>query len=260
MIEFFDTHAHICSPHFSTDEQIHVLTRAMEASVRAITLIATEEKALCDILSLSSNPNLPSEIQLFFSAATPPHDAQNIEDPLYEKIQEAIQGKKLSAIGETGLDYFYHEETKAIQQLYFRRYLDLAAKTSLPIIVHCRNAFSDFFPIFSEYQGKVQAILHCFTGTYEEAMKLLHMGIFISISGIVTFPKSIQLQQIVSKIPLDHLLIETDSPYLAPIPFRGKRNEPAYVPYVAQMIAKLQNVTCEEIAEKTTKNGFSIFS
>jgi TatD DNase family protein len=194
------------------------------------------------------------------AAATTPHDVEKEGETFFPMVEEKARQGKLIAIGETGLDYHYEYSPAAKQREYVVKYFGLAIETSLPIIFHCRAAFNDLFELADlHYQGR-KAVLHCFTGTLEEAKGCLERGWYVSMSGIVTFKKSAQLREVAAFVPLDRLLIETDTPYLAPESKRGKRNEPSYIDETAKIIAELKGISIEELAAATTQNASQFFS
>lgn len=249
-----DSHAHLTHISFSEDVR-PFLERAKSSGIESIVNICTNP------LELERGLALASEFPWIYTvAATTPHDvAKEGEEAFPIMERHAMQGD-LVAIGETGLDYHYYPETKEIQQLFLRRYLQLAIKCSRPVVIHCREAFADLFQILDEeYEGR-PGVLHCFTGTLEEADEVIKRGWYLSLSGIVTFKKSTTLQEIAKKVPLGQLLIETDSPYLAPAPHRGKPNEPAYLLDTAKFIANLRGIPLENLAAATTFNTRSLFS
>lgn len=177
-----------------------------------------------------------------------------------EDLLEWSQHPKVVALGETGLDYYYSNDDKALQQESFIIHLKAAAKAQLPVIVHTRDARADTLALIKEHGSESSAgVLHCFTESWEMAEKAIEMNYMISISGIVTFKNAHELKDVVKRIPLDRLLVETDSPYLAPVPFRGKPNEPKYVREVAEYIAELKQVPFTELAEATTRNFYRLF-
>lgn len=246
---FIDTHAHLTSDTLINDTQ-QILARAQINKVDKIVNICTDKKSLKAGLFLrEENP------WVFNAAATTPHDVEEEGESFFPFVEQAAYHKQLIAIGETGLDYHYQHSPREIQKKYLERYLILSRKVDLPIILHCRDAFADLFAIV----GRVPAVLHCFTGTLEEAKKALELGWYISISGIVTFKKSQALQEVVKYVPLERLFIETDAPYLAPVPYRGKVNEPGFLPETAKIVANLKQVSVEEIAKQTTKNAEKFF-
>ena len=166
--------------------------------------------------------------------------------------------KKLIAIGETGLDYFYGFEKKEFQKLFFKNYLKLAKETNLPLVIHARDAFEDIFKVADEIEHK-RAVLHCFTGTKKEAKKVLDRGWLISFSGIITFKTSSDLRDVLKDIPIESILIETDAPLLSPQSKRGKKNEPSNIVETAEVIADIKNISLEEIAKITSDNANKFF-
>jgi TatD DNase family protein len=256
-MHFVDSHAHL------TEDSIYghiedIIKEAQNADVRTIINICIDE------------PNLQRGIELkqrfpwiYLAAAVHPHDAG--QKPIFfDSIVEKAYKGELVAIGETGLDYHYEHSKRAAQQNFLRLHLKLALETQLPVIIHCREAFDDFFSILDqEYQlnGKhAPGVLHCFTGTFEEAEKVLARGWYISLSGIITFKKGEELREIAKRVPLDRLLIETDTPYLAPQSKRGKPNQPSYLPEIAQTIATVKELPVEKIAEITQSNAYKLFN
>lgn len=246
---YTDSHAHLTDPAFKEDVDV-ILQRALEGGVTTILNICTGEEPLR--LGLELKKRYP---WIHNVAATTPHDAAD-DDPFLEMVVR--ERENLVAIGEIGLDYYYENSPKDKQQRLFRRYLELALECDLPVVIHCRDAFDDFFQIIEE-MGVKRGVLHCFTGTLEEAEKLVGKGWYISLSGIVTFGKSDALREVAKALPLTHLLIETDAPYLAPQGFRGKRCEPAYVVRVAEEIASIRGISVEEVANQTTANVKELF-
>lgn len=252
-----DSHAHLTSP--AMFEQIEiVLQRAQLAGVTQIINICTDLLSLERGLALSK-----SHPWIHQAAATTPHDVEKEGEEVFHIIANAAKKGLLKAVGETGLDYFYQHSQKSIQKDFLRRYLRLALECDLPVIIHCREAFSDFFEILDEeYRVKGSygpGVLHCFTGTLAEAYEVLNRGWFLSLSGIVTFKKSIELQEIARQVPLGQLLIETDSPFLAPQTYRGKQNEPAFLKETAGFIASLKQIEVSEVMKTTTSNAQRLF-
>ena len=183
------------------------------------------------------------------------------EEPFdYEKLWQYAQDPKVVAIGETGLDYHYTPETKALQQQLFAQQIEVANKVNKPLIIHTRSARQDTMDMLEQHGAeKCGGVLHCFTEDYAMAKRALDIGFYISISGIITFRNAEELRDVARKIPLDRLLIETDSPYLAPIPYRGKPNQPAYVRETCEYVATLKGVSTEEFARITTQNVQNLF-
>lgn len=174
-------------------------------------------------------------------------------------MEEMAAKNELSAIGETGLDYHYTYSPKDVQKHFFEKYLDLAKRYKKGVVIHCRDAFDDLFAMIDALAEGVPILLHCFTGTADEAKRALDRGYKISFSGILTFAKSIELHETCKLIPLTQMLIETDSPYLAPVPYRGGKNEPSFVVEVAKKIADLKGVSLEEVAKATSLNAHTFF-
>lgn len=246
---FIDTHAHLTGEELlGTAEQL--IARAKTAGVSKIINICTDEKSLVEGLALAKKyPDF-----IYNSAAVTPHDI----DKFFLLVENCIN--QLVAIGETGLDYHYQGYNKEAQLAVLERYFFYAKKHCKPVVIHCREAFTDLFACADAHFANQKLVLHCFTGNLKEAYGLIERGYYLSLSGIVTFKNSIELQEVAKMIPLEKLLIETDSPYLAPIPYRGKSNEPAFVVETAKFIANLRGICVEELAVQTTKNAYQFFS
>ena len=233
-----------------------VLARAREAGVGGMVTISTklsEFELVRDIAERSDD--------VWCSVGVHPHEAaeEGVDEPA--RLIALAGHPKVVGIGETGLDYYYEHSPRAEQQSSFRAHIAAARETGLPLIVHTRDADDDTVAILQdEYrQGPFSGLIHCFSSTSQLADKILDIGFFISFSGIVTFKKAEAIQEVARTAPLDRILVETDAPYLAPVPKRGKPNEPSYVPYTANFIAELRGMTASEIAETTTGNFFRLF-
>jgi TatD DNase family protein len=254
---FTDSHAHLTCDRLYPDLPV-LLKRAKEAGVTAICNICT------DLPTLERGLLLAEEYPWVFNvAATTPHDVEKEGEELFPIMAKSAREGKLVAVGETGLDYFYTHSDREIQKDFLRRYLHLALECQLPVVIHCRDAFSDFFEILdSEYsvEGKHgPGVLHCFTGTIAEAEEVVKRGWYLSLSGIMTFKKSEELREVAKLVPLDQLLIETDAPYLAPQKRRGKTNEPAFLPETAACLAAIHGISLEELASATADNANRLF-
>jgi len=192
-----------------------------------------------------------------------PHDAQRIEPNWYGQIEKLARHPKVVGIGETGLDYHYMHSPKAVQRAAFARFLRMGRETDLPVVVHTREADEETVSILEEAHAEggrpLRGVVHCFSGDYPLARRVLDMGLHISFTGVITFPKAEPLREVLRRIPLDRVLLETDCPYLAPVPFRGKRNEPARVVQVAEALAATLGRPIEEVAGITTRNGVRLF-
>lgn len=197
--------------------------------------------------------------QLFGTLGFHPHDAKDYSPEGEEFMRKNLSHPRIVGVGEIGLDYYYEHSNKDVQQKVFRRQMQLAEEFKLPVEIHTRDAEADTIQILKEFQGKVKGLLHCFTGTQWLADEALAIGYNISISGVVTFKNADALRATVKTVPLDRLHIETDAPFLTPVPFRGKKNEPALMVHTAQVVADLKGVTLEELAQATTANAKKLF-
>ena len=250
---YIDSHAHLTGdtvlPHVE-----EILKRAQEKGVEKIVNICTDQKSLEEGLLLAER--FP---WVYNTAATTPHDVEKEGESFFPIVKQCAKEKKLVAIGETGLDYHYEHSNREVQKFFLSKYFELARESKLPLVFHCREAFSDLFDMAdAEYKG-CPAVLHCFTGTLEEAKGCLERGWFISFSGIISFKKSESLREVAAYVPLDRMFIETDTPYLAPQSFRGKMNEPSYIEETAGVIAKLKNVSVLEVGKQTLFNANQFF-
>ena len=248
-----DSHAHLTSLELLPNVDA-IIERALSAGVKKMVNICTDEPSLKAGLQLRERFQ-----EVYNTAATTPHDVEKDGEHFFPIVEEAALKGQLVALGETGLDYFYEHSPKAVQQAFLTRYFALGQKVDLPIVFHCREAFEDLFAIAdSEWKGR-SALIHCFTGTLDEARGLLDRGWYLSLSGIVTYKKSEALREVASFVPLDRLVIETDRPYLSPQSHRGKQNEPAFVRETAEKIAEVKQISLDEVVEQTAKNASTFF-
>jgi len=253
-MRYCDSHAHLSSPDVLPQVD-GIMARAKIAGVERILNICT------DIESLEKGLDLEKKYpQIKNAGATTPHDVGKEGEIAFPYFAKAARSKQLVAVGETGLDYYYEHSDKETQKRYLIRYLHLAIECALPVIFHCRDAFADLFAIADvEYRKGAPAILHCFTGTVQEAEQVLARGWYLSLSGIATFKKSETLREVARLTPLSQLLIETDTPYLAPQSKRGQPNEPAYITETAACIAIAKNIPLEEVARASFENASRLF-
>lgn len=249
-----DSHAHLSDDRF-LDDVDEVIERALSADVEKIVNICTDLATLeRGILLANRYPE-----QIYNAAAIPPHTVAEEGESSWPFMERAARSGELVAIGETGLDYYYEHSPRELQREFLCRYLELARALTLPVVIHCRDAFDDFFEILDTQYSDVKGVLHCFTGTLEESRGMVERGWSLSLSGIVTFKRSEELREVARTVPLDRLLIETDSPYLAPQLRRGKRNEPAYLAEVAQVVADVRALSVEEVVARTSANAAALF-
>ncbi|MDQ0320364.1 TatD DNase family protein [Pararhizobium capsulatum DSM 1112] len=250
-----DTHCHLDFPDFEPERDA-VIDRAMAAGVRQMITISTRVKKFDTILGIAEVYD-----NVFCSVGTHPHNA---DEELIETadLVRLSAHPKVVAIGEAGLDYFYDNALRDAQAIGLRRHIAAARETGLPLVIHSRSADEDMAAILTEETGKgaFPFLLHCFSSGPELARIGVELGGYISFSGILTFPKSEELREIATTVPHDRMIVETDAPYLAPKPFRGKRNEPSYVAHTARVLAETIGVSEQEIADITTENAFRIFS
>ena len=250
-----DHHCHLDFPQFA-DQLDALITRARDNGVVAMVTICTRIRELDKLLTIAGDyPNV------FCSVGTHPHYADEELDITVDQIVELSQHPKIVAIGEAGLDYYYQHSSKEGQAEGFRRHIEAARQTGLPLEIHARDADDDTARILEEEyaRGPFKAILHCYTGGPELARKAVELGMIVSFTGVVTFKKSEALRDIAASVPLDQILVETDAPYLAPMPYRGKTNEPSYVRYTAETVAMVKGITTEELATATTNNFMRYF-
>lgn len=249
-----DSHAHLSDANVLAQIE-SIVERAKKANISHIINICTDIQTLEEGLILCEKyPHIKN------TAATTPHDAKQPQDPAFSFFAKCARQNLLVAIGETGLDYHYKELDPQIQKKFLIPYLHLAAECHLPVIFHCREAFHDLFAIADlEYPRTANAILHCFTGTPNEAEEVIKRGWYLSFSGIVTFKNSASLREVAKFVPLSKLLIETDTPFLAPQSKRGKPNEPSFLPEIAACIADVKKISVEEVAKSTSENATRLF-
>jgi TatD DNase family protein len=260
---FVDSHAHLDGNQFDSDRE-QVIARARDAGVKVIVAIG--------------NGDGPSEVDcgirladkysfIYATLGIHPHEAQLADEAAYQRMEQLARHPKVIAWGEIGLDYFYDHSPRDVQKQVFTRQMELAAAAKLPIVIHCRpsdgsdNAWNDCLTLIQDHWAAngLGGILHCFTGNWQQAKNALDMGFMISFAGNLTFPKAQQIRDAALEVPLDRMLIETDSPYLAPVPYRGKRNEPAFVKETARKLGELRGLSTEEVGLHTTRNFYNFF-
>jgi len=251
-----DSHCHLDFPDFAP-ERDEIVARAREAGVSPMITISTRMRRFEEIYALTQ-----AYEDVFCSAGTHPHHASEEKDVPLEDIVAAAGREKVVAIGEAGLDYHYDFSAVEDQKAGFRRHIEAARQTGLPLVIHSREAEEDTAAILEDEmaKGAFSAVLHCYTSGPDLARRGLALGLYVSFSGVLTFKKSDELREIAATVPMDRVLVETDAPYLAPMPYRGKRNEPAYVRYTAKVLADVKGVSEDEVARATTENVHRLFS
>jgi TatD DNase family protein len=251
---FIDTHAHLFYPNFN-GEIDKIITNAKDAGVDYIIVPGTDLASSVQAIELSKKYEM-----VYASVGIHPHDTKEWNDSLIDKIEQLAKNEKVVAIGEIGLDYYYDFSPKEIQIKAFEAQIELALKLKLPVIIHNREADTDVMSIIRKYKDSgLRAQFHCFAGTVEDARELVEMRHYISFTGNITYKKADTLRKIVSRIAPENLLLETDSPFMTPIPHRGERNEPSYIKLVADQIAAIHNLTTEDIARTTSYNAYKLF-
>lgn len=251
-----DSHCHL-EYEGLVDDQPGVLARARAAGVSAFLNISTSRSEWSQVVATAER-----ERDVFASIGIHPHHADDHQDVSESVLAAAATHPRVIGLGETGLDYHYDRSDRAAQKRLFRRHIAVARETGLPVIIHTRDAEQDTLAILGEEMGKgaFPGLIHCFTASAEFGARVLELGLSISISGIVTFKNAQHLADVAAKIPEDRLLVETDSPFLAPVPHRGRPCEPAYVADTARFLAGLRGTTCEALAEATTRNFGRLFA
>jgi len=250
-----DSHCHLDFPDFA-DELDAVVARARTAGIARMVTISTRVHRYAGLIAIAER-----FADVYASVGTHPHYAHEESEITASDLVARTHHPKVVAIGEAGLDYHYDRSPRDAQERGFRTHIAAARETGLPLVIHSRNADADTARILEEEtgQGTFPAVLHCFTGGPDLARRAVALGLFISFTGILTFKNSADLRAIAADLPADRILVETDAPYLAPLPFRGKRNEPAFVVETAKMLAETRGVSFDDIARQTSDNFFRLF-
>ena len=255
-MKLFDTHCHINDPKFDEDRP-DVIARMRENGIERAVVVGDATNDGNDVLSLTADHDF-----LFGAYGLHPHDAEHWSPEIGLRVAGMMSGKKIVALGEIGLDYHYDLSPRDIQKSVFSRQLELAHELDKPVIMHIREAHGDAYDILKNAfkRGiRVRGVMHCFGGSLESANEYIRMGLYISFSGSLTFKNTPILTRVAENIPLERILIETDSPYMSPVPLRGRRNEPSYVKYVCEKLAQIRNMDTEEVAKITYDNGLRAF-
>lgn len=251
----FDSHAHLDSSKFDNDRDL-VINRTLSNDVSLMVNPGADFESSVNSVKLAEQYDF-----IYAAVGVHPHEASSMDDGMLSLLKAMTYKKKVVAVGEIGLDYYYDNSPRDVQKLWFRKQIRMAKEVKLPVIIHDRDANQDVFDILKEEGAyEVGVLLHCYSGSAELAAEYVKLGAYISIAGPVTFKNSRKSHEVVKAVPMDRLLIETDSPYLTPEPFRGKRNEPQHVKYVCDKIAELKGLTYNEVASATMENAKKFFN
>ncbi|MDE1889638.1 MAG: YchF/TatD family DNA exonuclease [Planctomycetota bacterium] len=249
-----DTHAHLDFPDYKSDLE-SVLSRAKQANVGCIINVGTNLASSKKSVVLANRFN-----NVYASIGVHPHDAANVSEQDWQALESLAKESKVVAIGETGLDYYRNRSPHEDQQRVFHKHLALAKTNNLPVIIHCRDANSDCLKILDEHKnGALKGVVHCFSGTREIAKKCINMGLYVSFAGPITFSNANTLREVAKSIPVERLLLETDSPFLSPQPKRGERNEPSYLSFIIPVLADIYGLSLKDIERITTFNAYKVF-
>ena len=249
-----DSHCHLDHEPLKSDLS-NIIKRSKDVGIEKLLTISTSVESFQKIKNIINEDEI-----IFGTIGIHPHETDNNEISTDYIVKNFEENPKIIGIGETGLDFYYNNSDKEKQIKSFKKHIEASIETNSPLIVHSRNAEDETFEILNKYQGeKLKILMHCFTGSKNFAEKLLKLNAFFSASGIITFKNSIDLQETFKILPLEKILIETDSPYLAPVPNRGKKNEPSFLSYTAQKLAEIKDLSKQEITKITTKNFNNLF-
>ena len=248
-----DTHSHIFNEAFDLDRQ-EIIDRCISNNINKLLLVGFSKETNKETLELASKYDF-----IYPTVGYHPSEANEIVEEDLVLLEQLINENKVYAIGECGLDYYWVKDNKEEQKKLFVAQILLAIKYDLPLVIHCRDAINDVYEILKDYKGKVRFVMHCYSGSKEMAMEFIKLGGYISLGGPVTFKNSKEPKEVAKIVPIDKLLIETDCPYLAPHPYRGKRNEPSYVRLVLSEIASLREMEEKELEEVLDQNSISFF-
>lgn len=251
--ELIDTHSHIDLPDF--DDLDSVIKKAEEFGVKKIILPSVDRNSFEKVIEISEKYE-----DVYCALGIHPTEAKGVNDSDFDKIVKLAKNKKVVGIGECGLDYYWDKSFVEEQKAIFAKQIEIAKELKLPLLVHDREAHKDTFDMLKGVKNEIPVIMHCFSGSLEFARECVKEGFYIALGGVVTFKNAKKAHEIAKEIPLKYLLLETDAPYLTPEPYRGKRNEPAYVKFVAEKIAELRETTFEEVVQTTTQNARKVFN
>jgi TatD DNase family protein len=251
-----DSHAHIQGKEYS-EERDAVIARAHEAGVEKIIAVGGAGDMSSNTEAIALAAAFPS---IYATVGMHPHDAKDVGEQELRELAALTSNAKVIAVGETGLDYYYNHSPHDVQRRVFTHFIHMARDTGLPLVVHERDAARETAELLRSEGGRdLRGVIHCFTGDYDAASAYLDLGFYLSFTGIITFKNAGPLREVVRNVALERMLVETDSPFLTPVPHRGKRNEPAYVRFVAETIAEIKGLPLKEVAQRTTRNVQDLF-
>lgn len=249
-----DSHVHLDFRHYHKDRE-EVIQRAKEKGVKSIINVGADLSSSMASLSLCNQYE-----DLYCTIGVHPHEARHVKGDVIQRLKELIPQEKVVAIGETGLDFHYNNSPRDIQEKVFRIHIRLSHQFQLPLVIHARESHQRLIEILKEEEVPAKGgVVHCFTGDRSLAREYLNLGLYLGLGGVITFPKAWEIREAIPTLPLSKILLETDAPYLSPIPYRGRRNEPAYVLHVAEELSTLMGIPLGEVAQKTTMNTKDLF-
>lgn len=249
----FDTHAHYDDEQFDVDRE-EILNSMQAGGIGKIVDAAATVESWDKILELTEKYPF-----LYGSVGVHPDEVGALNEENFARMEQLLDHEKIVAVGETGLDYYWDKEGHDLQKHWFIRQLELARKKQVPVMIHSREAAADTMEIMKEYGQGLKGVIHCYSYSLEMAREYVKMGYYIGVGGVVTFKNSKKLKEVVREIPLESIVLETDCPYLAPTPYRGKRNSSLYLPYVVEALAEIKEITPEEVIAQTEKNGMDLY-
>ena len=249
----FDSHAHYDDHAFDEDRE-EVLAALAESGVGTVVNVGASLEGTRRTVELAERYPF-----IYGAAGVHPDEVNELNEDTFAWLKEQCAGDRIVAVGETGLDYYWDQESHDIQKKWFVRQLELAGNLDLPVLIHSREAAADTMAIMNEHARELKGVIHCYSYSEEMAKEYVKMGFYIGVGGVVTFKNARKLKQTVEGIPLASIVLETDCPYLAPVPYRGKRNQSAYIRYVAEEVAKLKGITCEEVIRQTEENAKKLY-
>lgn len=249
-----DTHAHYDDEQFDGDRET-LLSEMKDAGIGLIVNAGSTVSSWDKIIKLTEDHPF-----IYGAVGVHPDEVGSLDEAQFARMSELLDREKIVAAGEIGLDYYWDNESHDLQKKWFIRQLELARKKGMPVIIHSREAAADTMEIMKEHAAGMKAVIHCYSYSAEMAKEYVKMGYYIGVGGVVTFKNAKKLKQVVQEIPLSSIVLETDCPYLAPVPYRGKRNCSLYLPYVAEEIAALKGITAEEVARQTERNSRDLYN